>query len=100
MSARLAGLALLASVFAGCSAEFDPSSRVTGLRVLAVRADNPYAPPGSTVNLTALAVDPAARELDWGGERASIRLLPRSSIASTVSTGPRSPCRPTRRATP
>jgi hypothetical protein len=49
-----------------CSAEFDPPSRVTGLRVLAVRADEPYAPPGDTVQLQALAVDPAGRPLQWG----------------------------------
>ena len=50
----------------GCSAEFDPPSRVTGLRVLAVRADEPYAAPGDTVQLDALAVDPAGRALQWG----------------------------------
>src|SRR5215469_11844801 len=57
-----AGIALIA----GCGADFDPSSRVTGPRVLAVRADLPYAPPGATVQLSALAVDPAARPLTWG----------------------------------
>jgi hypothetical protein len=57
-----AGIALVA----GCGADFDPSSRVTGPRVLAVRADQPYAPPGATVQLSALAVDPAARPLTWG----------------------------------
>jgi hypothetical protein len=60
--AFIAGIALMA----GCSADFDPSSRVTGLRVLAVRADQPYAPPGATVQLSALAVDPAERPLTWG----------------------------------
>ncbi|HEX4448684.1 MAG TPA: hypothetical protein VH044_18200 [Polyangiaceae bacterium] len=64
--AGLASLAVLTLVACGCSAEFDPSSRVTGLRVLAVKADSPYASPGSTVQLTALAVDPAGRPLQWG----------------------------------
>jgi hypothetical protein len=58
----LTGLALLM----GCSADFDPPSRIEGLRVLAVRADEPYAAPGDTVQLTALAVDPAGRALQWG----------------------------------
>ena len=58
-----AGLAFL---LVACGADFDPPSRVTGLRVLAVRADEPYAPPASTVHLQALAVDPAGRALEWG----------------------------------
>src|SRR5688500_13893185 len=50
----------------GCGGDFDPPSRVTDLRVLAVRADAPYAAPGQTVHLEALAVDPDSRELTWG----------------------------------
>jgi hypothetical protein len=49
-----------------CGGDFDPASRVTNLRVLAVRADAPYASPGETVHLEALAVDPAARAIAWG----------------------------------
>jgi hypothetical protein len=59
----LAGSA--AGALAGCT-EFDPAARVTDLRVLAVRADSPYASPGQMVHLDALAVDPAARPLTWG----------------------------------
>jgi hypothetical protein len=51
---------------AGCGGDFDPGSRVTDLRVLAVRADAPYAAPGQTVHLDALAVDPAGRAIAWG----------------------------------
>ena len=58
----LMGLAM----FSACSAEFDPPYRITDLRILAVRADEPYAAPGDTVQLTALAVDPAGRTLQWG----------------------------------
>ena len=43
-----------------------PRSRVTDLRVLAVRADAPYAAPGQTVHLEALAIDPQERALTWG----------------------------------
>jgi hypothetical protein len=64
-TARIVFTAAIA-LSAGCSTDFDPPSRVTGLRVLAVRADQPYAPPGATVQLSALAVDPAARPLTWG----------------------------------
>ncbi len=64
--ARAAAVTAAIALGAGCSADFDPSSRVTGLRVLAVRADQPYAPPGATVQLSALAVDPAGRALTWG----------------------------------
>ncbi len=49
------------SSLSGCGADFDPGSRVTGLRVLAVRADNPYAAPGETVKIDTLwydALDP------------------------------------------
>jgi hypothetical protein len=57
--------AAAAGAVAGC-AEFDPAARVNDLRVLAVRADAPYAAPGQMVHLEALAVDPAARPLTWG----------------------------------
>lgn len=50
----LASAALLASLAAGCAAEFDPASEVTGLRVLAVKKSAPYARPGESVDLTML----------------------------------------------
>ena len=50
----------------GCGGDFDPGSRVTDLRVLAVRADAPYAAPGAAVHLEALVVNPSERELTWG----------------------------------
>src|SRR3954464_13718947 len=49
---------LLASSSAACGSSFDPGSRVTTLRVLAVRADAPFATPGEAVALQALAFDP------------------------------------------
>lgn len=43
---------------AGCSIpNFDPPSLVRSVRILATRADRPYAQPGDTVNMTVLAVD-------------------------------------------
>lgn len=58
---------LCLSVLAGaCSDDFDPASRVSDLRVLAVSADRPFARAGDEVRLEALAFDPAARSLSWG----------------------------------
>ncbi|MEO7097712.1 MAG: hypothetical protein ABI175_30905 [Polyangiales bacterium] len=61
----LATLVAAASTTA-CGGEFDPSSRISTLRVIAVRADVPYAHPGETVNLEALAHDPLKRPLTYG----------------------------------
>jgi hypothetical protein len=41
----------------GCGAELDRSSDVTGLRVIAVQKDKPYAEPGETVAMKMLFVD-------------------------------------------
>jgi hypothetical protein len=61
----LATVAAAASSTA-CATEFDPGSRINNLRVIAVRADVPYAHPGETVNLEALGYDPAARPITYG----------------------------------
>jgi hypothetical protein len=67
-SAKIWSLALASLtplVVAGCAGDFDPAARVTDLRVLAVRADSPYAAALQTVHLEALAVDPAGRTVTW-----------------------------------
>jgi len=46
--------ALLTALAAGCGAEFDPASEVTGLRVLAVKKSVPYARPGESVDFSML----------------------------------------------
>jgi hypothetical protein len=54
MPRRLAALALAMTALSqlvACGADSDPASRITTLRVIAVRADKPYAKPGETVNL-------------------------------------------------
>jgi hypothetical protein len=56
----------LSLLFVGCGSDFDPSSRITSTRVLAVEADQPFAAPGETVSLKGLAFDPEARALSWG----------------------------------
>jgi hypothetical protein len=42
---------------AACGSDFVPSTQVDGVRILATRADNPYARPGETVSLEVLATD-------------------------------------------
>src|SRR5277367_7128075 len=58
----LESLALLAfvgpTVGSGCGSGFAPISQVSGLRVLAVVADKPYAHPGDTVTFTMTYADP------------------------------------------
>jgi hypothetical protein len=61
MRARSAPLVLLllgaAAVFASCANDFDPASKLASVRILATRADEPYAKPGDKVNLQVLAYD-------------------------------------------
>jgi hypothetical protein len=54
------------SLLSACGGDFDPGSRIDEVRILAVRADAPYAAPGERVQLEALAVDPEGRPLTWG----------------------------------
>jgi hypothetical protein len=61
--AELAGLC-------GCGTNFDPPSKIEGVRILAIQADKPYAQPGETVTLSMLAFDgrpkkPAPMRLFW-----------------------------------
>jgi hypothetical protein len=50
---------LLTIVAAGCGSDFDPLARITSPRILAAKADAPFAPPGATVTVSPLAVDQA-----------------------------------------
>lgn len=61
----LTSLALVGAL-SGCEDDFDPGSRVTGFRVLAVQADHAYARPGESVHLSALSYEPAGRPVTWG----------------------------------
>lgn len=57
---RLSCLAVLAAAFAvivGCSSDFAPKNQVTGIRILAARADIPYARPGESVRVQGLVHD-------------------------------------------
>ncbi|APR78595.1 Hypothetical protein A7982_03942 [Minicystis rosea] len=51
----LAPIALVAA--SGCGNDFDPQSQVESVRILATRADKPYAKPGDTVSFDILAYD-------------------------------------------
>lgn len=57
--------ALAGSCLTACAEDFDPGSRVTTFRVLAVQADVPFAAPGQTVQLSALSHDPLERPITW-----------------------------------
>jgi hypothetical protein len=46
------GAPATASLSAGCAAGFDPASKVSSLRVLAVTPSNPYPEPGETIKFT------------------------------------------------
>jgi hypothetical protein len=54
----------LVAVLCACQPSFDPASYVTGLRLLAVRAEPPEVAPGESVTLTTLAVDPTGGVID------------------------------------
>lgn len=56
--------ALAAFALSGCS-EFDPGSRVTDFRLIAVQADKPYAAPGEKVHLQTLSHEPFGRPVTW-----------------------------------
>lgn len=58
-------LFLAVSGLAACGADFDPGSRVSTLRVLAVQADQPFARPGETVTLSSLSYDPEGRTVNF-----------------------------------
>lgn len=67
--ARHAALAVGVAIAACGSPSFAPASRVDTLRVLAVRADQPFARPGEGVHVTALVADghaPRAVAFAWG----------------------------------
>jgi len=58
-------LVAIAVLAAGCRQSFDPPTWVTGLRVLAVRADPPELAAGATATLSVLAVDTEGRTLEY-----------------------------------
>jgi hypothetical protein len=52
-------------VFAGCGADLSDGSQIEKLRLLALRADQPFARPGEEVELRLLAADDADRPLEY-----------------------------------
>jgi hypothetical protein len=90
-------LSLLAASWAllACASDFDPGSRVQGLRILATRVDKPFAAPGETVTFEALAVNPAgeAVPVSWAScarplspsALGCVQVLPKGS---PLATGP------------
>ena len=58
----LGGFAPSNVTLTACAPSFDPSSKVTALRILSVTADKPYAKPGNEVRFQMTYVDPLERE--------------------------------------
>jgi len=54
---RVCWLGGVCSLLVGCGDRFDPVSKIESVRILATRADKPYAAPGETVTLEMLAFD-------------------------------------------
>jgi hypothetical protein len=84
--------------FAACGSSFAPVSLVTGLRLLAVRADPPELRPGESTELTALVVDPkgGGREVSilWArcappGVLIDLLACQRSEYLTPLGSGPR-----------
>ena len=59
------GLSIVAITVAACRATFDPGTRVTDFRLLAVAVDKPYAAPGEEVTATTLTVEPFGRPVTY-----------------------------------
>jgi len=81
-------LRLVLILVAACrSSDFDPASFVSGLRVLAVKAEPPELAPGETTTLTALQVDTEGRPVALAWYRCLVKPLPDRPIADECVTG-------------
>lgn len=49
----------------GCDEQLEPGAKIDSFRVLAQQADQPFAHPGETVQLSTLSHDPAGRTITW-----------------------------------
>jgi len=87
---RLLGLLLLAA----CGADFEPGSRVHDVRLLALRADPPFARPGERVELELLFANPQQRALSWA--KGTCTQPPASTLDACLSAldGPLEPFDP------
>lgn len=65
MALRLGLPVLLGLAAVACGEDFAPASRVDDFRIMAVRADRPYAAPGERVELTTLSHEPFGRPITW-----------------------------------
>jgi hypothetical protein len=76
---RLSAAALLcgslAASLCACGEEFPPASELLTLRVLAVKADQPFAAPGSQPTLEMLAWDGSPRAVQPDGTRRRVRVV-------------------------
>jgi hypothetical protein len=70
-------------MLAACGADFEPGSRVHDVRLLALRADPPYARPGERVELELLVGNPRQRVVQWA--KSTCTLPPASTLDACLS---------------
>jgi hypothetical protein len=93
VASMLLGLLVLPALCA-CGADFEPGSRVHDVRLLALRADRPFARPGERVQLELLVANPRERALRFA--RSTCTLPPASTFDACLATldGPLEPFDP------
>lgn len=69
MLRRAPFLALALAALASCGNAFEPPSSIQSLRIIAVRNELPYTPPGETASLSLLYFDGSKRAFDAQGNR-------------------------------
>jgi hypothetical protein len=74
----------LALCLLACDQEFEPGSKITSPRILALQADRPYARPGEQVELSLLAANPDGAALQWAWATCT---LPESSTIQSCIDG-------------
>ncbi len=65
LSHKLGLLNALPWLLLGCDTPPEPGTKVDSFRVLAELADQPFAHPGETVQLSSLSFDPQGRQVSW-----------------------------------
>src|SRR5215813_11943398 len=81
-------LRLAIILIAACrSSDFDPASYVSGVRILAVKAEPPELAPGEPTTLTALHVDTEGRTVTLAWYRCLVKPLPDRPVADECVTG-------------
>jgi hypothetical protein len=78
----------------GCGADFEPGSRVHDVRLLALRADRPFARPGERVELELLVGNPRERALQWAKSTCTLPTASTLDACLSALDGPLEPFDP------